>query len=129
MINFAFGTLGSVVFWAIYIIISSFIATALLKYMAKETFSFLVGGDKHCTEFADCDTYDDDCDALHPYVCYVFITILYFLIWPVLLLLVFFRFIIPNVILPTFRKMVITIDKVTPTIEFGKKEKTGDKNI
>ena len=129
MIDFVFGVLGSLIFWAAYTMVSSFISTALLKHMAKETFSFLVGGDEHRTKTEGPCRSNNYASETHPYICYTFIAIFYFLMWPVVLLFVSLRFIIPNVVLPIFRKMVITVDKMTPTIKFEKKEKTNGKDI
>ena len=119
MISFMFGTLGSVIFWVLYFVISLFVSTAIIKSIAKDTFSFLTGGNNHLTAIP---LHLNDRDTFHPYVGYTVIAAVVFLFWPAVLVYLMFNFAIPNILLPLLKKMIIGVDKMTPTIKFEKKK-------
>ena len=118
MLNFMFGTLGSVLFWTAYFVIGAFVATASIKFMAKKTFSFLTGGNKHRTK--------PESEELHPYAVYTFLALAHLLLWPAISIVAFLIFLVQKIgplVPPLVCKVVTAIDKMTPTIEFEKKEK------
>lgn len=127
MVNFSFAVLGSVTFWVVYLVVSVFVTTALLKVIDKETFSFLVGGKNHKTDFQHQNRdYYRDSDDLHPYVGYVFTILIIFIFWPIVLPVTLIVFIILKTFVPALliiRKTAIAVDKMTPTIKFGKEDK------
>lgn len=119
MISFMFGTLGSVTFWVLYFVISLFVSTAIIKSIAKDTFSFLTGGNNHLTAIP---LHLNERDTFHPYVGYTAIAAVVFLFWPAVLVYLMFNFAIPNILLPLLKKMIIGVDKMTPTVKFEKKK-------
>ena len=118
MINFSFAVLGSVTFWVVYLVVSAFVTTAVLRTIAKKTFSFITGGDVHKTK--SCCV-----DDMHPYVGYIVIVLFNFVFWPIILPVTIIAFIVSKVFYPALfaiRKVVIAINKMLPTVKFVEKE-------
>ena len=109
MISFLFAVLGSVGFWAVYFILSIFVATITLKIMAKRTFSFITGGVKHRS---------------YEHTEYYFMVLIHFVLWPLILAVMLVYLALSKAAWPSLCKAIVSIDKMVPTVEFkkGKKE-------
>ena len=108
MTNFMFAVLGSVTFWAVYLVLSMFVATILLKLLAKDAYSYVTDGDRH----SDYDSGE--------YCCVV---IAFIIFWQIILAVVVLWALVSKALWPLICKTITSIDKVLPTTKFGKKHR------
>lgn len=122
MTCFLFGTLWSVLFWAMYITLSFFVTAAILKITSPKTFSYVTGIKLSQNSYGVMDRY-----VISDKIDYVAYTIGLFMFWPLVLILIATYYIIVKTVSPVFIKLLTRASELVPTITFEKqKEKTNN---
>jgi ABC-type antimicrobial peptide transport system permease subunit len=103
MFSFMFGVLGVIIFWGIYIILSFVIAIIAAKFVVEK---------KHWKEFKEG---KDNQVILIPIVAWM-------VLWPILIILLFVKYIFTSILLVLLRKVVLAIDSAIPTIKIEREE-------
>ena len=118
MTCFLFGTLWSVLFWAVYITLSFFATAITLKITSPKTFSYVTGIElpKNNEGVMDSAVFGDKIDC----VSYV---ITLFVFWPLMLTLIAIYYVIVKLMVPTFIKLLTGAAKLIPTVTFEKQKK------
>lgn len=118
MTCFLFGTLWSVLFWAVYITLSFFATAILLKITSPKTFSCATGIKlpKNSEGIMDGVVFGDKIDC-------VFYTIILFIFWPLILTLIAIYYSIAKLVVPTFVKLLTAAAGLIPTVTFNEQKK------
>ena len=118
MTYFLFGTLWSVLFWVAYIAVSFFVTVIVLRTTSPRAFKFVTGikVPERPDSAMDCVIFSDNID----YVAY---TVMLFMFWPLVLMLIVAYCLVIKIGVPVFTSLLIKTAKMTPTITFGKQEK------
>lgn len=110
MIGFLFGWLGAMGFWIIYLIMTLFMGTLVIRYTAKETYRFITKDNE------DFDGFD--------YFGFVLLAGLNYLFWPLILMGLIFIFVIKialtKIFGPIMKRTIQFADSVMPKIEIKK---------
>ena len=116
-----FGVLGSLLFWAIYLLVSFFVGSVLLKHIAPLTWKTIKTGKRPgSTQFSGL--------KANP-ILMVLMFLVTYIFWPFLLLgiIIFFtvKLTVKHIIWPGLRKSVIATEGFIPDIDvkFNKKDK------
>lgn len=107
MIGFLFASLGSLMFWAVYFMISLFVGTFFIRKFAPRTLHYIKTG-----------YFSRGCDSKWEYIA---VAVSNYLFWPFILIGVLFaiawKFVTESLIAPAFRAVFNFADKVTPNID------------
>ena len=109
MIEFMFGVLGSVVFWAVFSVVGFFVGTFCLKRMARRHFDFITGNK------------DGWQMGAKQYAIMGMILVLVYFFWPAILFFLVFGLIFKHVFWGSFCKGIKAVDFMIPDIEIKKK--------
>jgi hypothetical protein len=110
MFSFLFAFLGSGLFWILYFVVSFFIGSILIKYLAKDTYRFIMGN-------------NPDAWPIEKFV-YLCIILLNMIFWPIVVAGVItglaFKLFFGKIVWPLFCKGVQASVSAIPNIKFEK---------
>ena len=117
--EFLFMSLGSSIFWIVFVLFYLFCGTISLKLCATLTYSWLLSGESLC-EFNTDRFKDLGIDEV------IFIFFTHYVWWPIVLISVIIIIIVRlvySLLQKSFRKLFIVMDKLIPNIKIEKSEK------
>jgi len=109
MITFIIATLGSLIFWVIYFMITLVMGTAVMRKFTPGTFESITTGEKQ-------DYYID-------WGMYIFTVLGVFIFWPIIIIGYIIKLILCLMVGPMFMHLFKAIDKVTPNISINTNDK------
>ena len=111
MTYFLFGTLWSVLFWAVYTALSLFITIRLIKMLPRDSFPtygyITKGGESYSTDEAAQS---------------IIMTGLVLLLWPVIISVLFIYHLFSKLLWPSICKVMVKMDREAPTITFNEQK-------
>jgi len=116
MFSFAFGVLGSVLFWVVYFVITFIVVSQTLKRMAPLSFTYITTGERNR---------DSDGDRIDPGGAYALL-VWHLLLWPLFLVCFILKWLIilifPILLGNILKGALIAANNLVPTVEIKKKE-------